>query len=608
MRIATIFLILIALSSLGASNASAWVAGYGYRQAIHINHTLVPNSDRTNYPMLVTEASVNAGVFTHNANGASEILFTDAGDAPLSREIVTYNTTAGGHLEAWVKVPTVSHTADTIVYMYYGNGTVTNNNDPATWNNGFVSVWHMNNSPMVDSTSNAYNATNSGTNNVAAAQIGAGRSFNGTGDHITRAIASSPNLNINGTNAVMVEAWVNFSAITNGQYQVILDKGDQQYHLALHSDMLLEFCIYDPANVTLHWQSAFSTAAATPGNWYHLVGRYNGTSEVALFVNGVKQTTTASAASINDDGADVWMGARSDSATDHRYLHGTMDEVRVYNAAKSDDWITTNYNNQNSPDTFCTVPGGEETASVNSPTDTPTLTATPTISFTPTDTSTATGTPTQTRTPTHTPTSTHSATATDTPTISATPTSSATFTDTATASPTYTDTPTSTATPTGTRTGTDTPTLTITPSVTKTATRTDTPTATPTYTFTPTISRTCTISPTPTVSPSITVTSTITATLVAAKDLSEVVVYPNPFRADKNKASKVTFFRLTDKVTIRLYDISGHLVRVIEKNIAGPSMGWDLTNEHGQAVASGVYIYIIKSDTEEVRGKIMLMR
>src|SRR5437899_12592991 len=37
-----------------------------------------------------------------------------------------------------------------------------------------------------------------------------------------------------------------------------------------------------------------------------------------------------------------------------------MDEVRVSNAARSAGWISTSYNNQNSPATFFSVVGGEE--------------------------------------------------------------------------------------------------------------------------------------------------------------------------------------------------------------------------------------------------------
>src|SRR5207247_7727663 len=68
---------------------------------------------------------------------------------------------------------------------------------------------------------------------------------------------------------------------------------------------------------------------------------------------------------------------------------GDIDEVRISATARSAAWITTEYNNQNSPGTFITM--GSE--SCPSATPTPTPTATPVATPTPTPTATPTPTP-----------------------------------------------------------------------------------------------------------------------------------------------------------------------------------------------------------------------
>ncbi|MCK5219145.1 T9SS type A sorting domain-containing protein [bacterium] len=161
-----------------------------------------------------------------------------------------------------------------------------------------------------------------------------------------------------------------------------------------------------------------------------------------------------------------------------------------------------------------------------------------------------------------------------------------------TPTPTLEHTPTQTGTPTITFTPTFTPTPTITLTVT--------PTVTLTSTFSPVYSATATATITP--------TSTITPPLPVFSGLDSVVVYPNPFRVDDKAESLVTFKYLPGTVVIRLYNLTGKLVNVIRKDDLSDSAEWDLRNRQGSQVASGVYLYVIKSGREERRGKLVLLR
>lgn len=81
--------------------------------------------------------------------------------------------------------------------------------------------------------------------------------------------------------------------------------------------------------------------------------------------------------------------------------------------------------------------------------------------------------------------------------------------------------------------------------------------------------------------------------LVAA-DFSALRVYPNPWRSNKHSGIPVTFNGLTENSAVKIFTVSGHLVKTLPMSSA--SATWDLTNDSGERVASGLYIYSITSD------------
>ena len=84
-------------------------------------------------------------------------------------------------------------------------------------------------------------------------------------------------------------------------------------------------------------------------------------------------------------------------------------------------------------------------------------------------------------------------------------------------------------------------------------------------------------------------------------------VYPNPCNLGKG-CTGVTFTRLTAKATLHIYTISGELVRTIEKNSNIDSQGWDLKNQSGRQVASGLYIYYNQGGGTSKKGRLVIVR
>jgi hypothetical protein len=74
-----------------------------------------------------------------------------------------------------------------------------------------------------------------------------------------------------------------------------------------------------------------------------------------------------------------------------------------------------------------------------------------------------------------------------------------------------------------------------------------------------------------------------------------VGVYPNPYYAfnpaELTRLSRfVTFNNLPPQAKIRIFNLAGHLVRVIDKDNTSQFERWDLLNNDGLPVASGMYI------------------
>src|SRR6185295_14131240 len=167
--------------------------GYAYNRSIAIDHTKVPNTDQTNFPVLISGtysylATVGNGGYVQNANGYDVIFTSDSSCATkLNHEVETYTATSGA-VNYWVKVPVLSHTNDTTIYLCYGNSSITTDqsNKTAVWDANYKGIWHLSNGTTLnanDSTASGNNGTISGAVATAGRTDG-GASLNGTSDHV----------------------------------------------------------------------------------------------------------------------------------------------------------------------------------------------------------------------------------------------------------------------------------------------------------------------------------------------------------------------------------------------------------------------------------------
>ncbi|MCH9030169.1 MAG: hypothetical protein IH819_11300, partial [Bacteroidetes bacterium] len=83
---------------------------------------------------------------------------------------------------------------------------------------------------------------------------------------------------------------------------------------------------------------------------------------------------------------------------------------------------------------------------------------------------------------------------------------------------------------------------------------------------------------------------------------NKINIFPNPFFANNpvtaytgESGQYVTFSFLPNEATIKIYSLAGHLIRTLEKSDESPYMKWDLKNEYGRRIGSGMYLAIVSN-------------
>src|SRR5689334_3489822 len=104
----------------------AGAGGGGFYVPLTVDHTKCGSADSTDFPVLVdiTNAhfkTVANGGHVDNTSSTNSIRFySDSGLTTLLKfERESYNASTG-QVRAWVKIPTLSHSVDTVFYMKYG--------------------------------------------------------------------------------------------------------------------------------------------------------------------------------------------------------------------------------------------------------------------------------------------------------------------------------------------------------------------------------------------------------------------------------------------------------------------------------------------------------
>lgn len=308
--------------------------------------TGVPGDTIANFTVTGTNFDSTGGGVT-NANGYDIIFTSDAaGASALAYDRETY--TNDGVVNLWVNIPTVSHTADTVFYLFYGKSSVSTDqsNPTGTWDSNYKGVWHFPNGltlSLDDSTSNANTAVKGSGVTAIAGKVDGGVNFFGTENNTNEVDLSGP---VNTSmSSYTFEWWLKRAASQTtgyGTFAARNDSGEVAQYFLVESDG------------TLHNWGWFAATTTIDTNWHHVVYTYDGTT-ARFYVDGAAAGTSVTAATW---GTHDWkMGLNGTGG--HPYV-GSLDEQRFSNVVRTADWIATEYNNQSSPSTFYSI-GAETT-------------------------------------------------------------------------------------------------------------------------------------------------------------------------------------------------------------------------------------------------------
>ncbi|NQU17898.1 MAG: Ig-like domain-containing protein [Candidatus Saganbacteria bacterium] len=93
----------------------------------------------------------------------------------------------------------------------------------------------------------------------------------------------------------------------------------------------------------------------------------------------------------------------------------------------------------------------------------------------------------------------------------------------------------------------------------------------------------------------------------ASTDLVNAYAYPVPFKPSLGH-STITFTNLASQCTIRIFTLRGDLVAALNETDGDGKYEWDVKNQDGITLASGVYLFHIESGVNTKSGKLMVVR
>lgn len=345
----------IALRVSGITRHRSAAPTFSFYKTITIDHTKVP-STQTDFPVLISGTysylkTVGNGGSVQNANGYDIILSSTNsmdGSGVLPFEVESYDATTGA-INIWVKVSSLSSSADTVLYLLYDNVAISTDqsNKHGTWNAAFKQVSHMNQASsamLLDSTSsNNSSASNNGTS-IAGPWGTAMQFLKGSSQSAIFPELWATQLPATISGWIKVPDASNYGVLLDGRYNssagpivltmITTGKASAYYNSS-----------GDPAPPT-------SVAVAADNAWHYLVATFNSVTGTKLYLDNAAVVAEARSLGVSWGGGNSWRVAEDYTGT---FYTTSVKELRISNIDRSADWVLAEYNNQSNPGAFYSV-------------------------------------------------------------------------------------------------------------------------------------------------------------------------------------------------------------------------------------------------------------
>ncbi len=336
------------------SSRGSWLSGWSKRIKIIIDHSNIDDA-LSNFPVLVY-LSNSSGRFSNdvscvfdelqNGSGRKKIAITTSdGTTQCYVEIERWDAT-NRRAWLWTKVPSVSSSQDTILYLYYDMNQADNvvhvGDTGSTaaanvWDDNFKLVLHLHEAGglHLDSTSNSnFGSPQGGVTQNIEGKIDGADSFDGATAKIQ--ISDNPSLDF-ATSQLTMEAWANLNSLPTTE--TVIARKDNQFQIGFINSHTIRNLVR--TSNTDGWTVANDQNYVFQTNtWYYWTFAYDG-SEITHFVNAQQAGSTHTVTgNIVFNSAPLYLAYCVYSGG---YLNGIIDEVRISNAARSNAWIKASY-------------------------------------------------------------------------------------------------------------------------------------------------------------------------------------------------------------------------------------------------------------------------
>lgn len=328
------FLLVSFLTLMGGLNPDkSWadtyiknLSGYPYAKKIVIDHTKI-GQDLTNFPLTVYLNSSNFD-FTKAKEDGTDIRFTDSSMNLLSYARDEYSNTLNSAVFD-VKIPTVSCTTDTTIYMWYGNSTASDGQNASNvFDSNYIMVLHMGDS-LVDCTGKGNNGTATGTT-VVNTSFGKARSFNGSSDYMSVPYA---NLGL-GTNPFTILAFVQPNLVNSAPHHIFAKQSTSSPYTGFVANINSSNKLSSECDTTsVHLVNGVTTVNA---NTNYVFTTKRESNLYKILIDGVLDSSVSTDMGSVDYNTNLIIG-RHGTATN--YFSGLIYSFRISNIARSDAWV-----------------------------------------------------------------------------------------------------------------------------------------------------------------------------------------------------------------------------------------------------------------------------
>ena len=330
--------LLAATAGLACASA-AQAADWAHKKKLGFDTTAAGanlKEEAVQLPMLVRLHSGNFAFNQARPDGGDLRLFAVDGKTPLKYHIESYDA-ANELANLWVSVPKLAANAksDGVVLAWGNDKASTDGDSKAFYDAAQLLVYHFSGTEGVrDATANGNHARASTAAPVAASQIGAGLTFNGSA---RIDVPASPTLKVTATEGFTFTAWLKPTAVDAGTL-LVMPTGGKGLSIRLVGGKLVVA------------SGAASATAATPlksGTWQHLAVAASG-GKVAFYIDGAE--AGAGNLVLQDAAGDAVIGEG---------LRGELDELTLAATPRSAGYIQALASSQ-AADSPIVAPADEE--------------------------------------------------------------------------------------------------------------------------------------------------------------------------------------------------------------------------------------------------------